>query len=112
MAITATYRDGTTKTVTSGYSAPSTALTTVPSQSVTVSYGGQATTLTFNVTGEAGLKIKTKPSQLEYYIGDKLNTKGLTLSYTGTDGKTKDITSGFTATADLTEAGSRKVTVS
>ena len=46
-----------------------------------------------------------------YYIGDKLNTTGLSVRYTDTAGKTQTITSGFTTNADLSSAGSKQVIV-
>ena len=61
--------------------------------------------------GKATLSITSRPNKTSYYIGDKLNTAGLTARYTDASGKAKTITSGFTTNADLSSAGSKQVTV-
>ena len=61
--------------------------------------------------GKASLSVINRPSKTTYYIGDKLNTTGLSVRYTDTAGKTQTITSGFTTNADLSSAGSKQVTV-
>lgn len=61
--------------------------------------------------GKATLSITSRPNKTSYYIGDKLNTAGLSVRYTDTAGKTQTITSGFTTNADLSSAGSKQVTV-
>ena len=61
--------------------------------------------------GKASLSVVNRPSKTTYYIGDKLNTTGLSVRYTDTAGKTQTITSGFTTNADLSSAGSKQVTV-
>lgn len=61
--------------------------------------------------GKATLSITSRPNKTSYYIGDKLNTAGLTARYTDASGKAQTITSGFTTNADLSSAGSKQVTV-
>lgn len=61
--------------------------------------------------GRATLSITSRPNKTSYYIGDKLNTAGLTARYTDASGKAQTITSGFTTNADLSSAGSKQVTV-
>ena len=61
--------------------------------------------------GKASLSVVNRPSKTTYYIGDKLNTTGLSVRYTDTAGKTQTITSGFSTNADLSSAGSKQVTV-
>ena len=111
MELKATYSDGTTKKITSGYTAPTDALT-VYNYTVTVSYGGKSTTLRFNIQTYATLQVITNPAKTVYYIGDTLNLEGLKLRYSGTDGKKQEITSGYTYSADLSVAGNCAVTVS
>lgn len=111
LTLIVTYRDGSTQTVESGFTAPTEALTSVPSQTVTVSYEGKSTALTFQVSSAKDLTIKSTPTKRQYYIGDTLDTAGLILSYTDENGQTQDVSSGFSAEADLDRAGSRTVTV-
>ena len=61
--------------------------------------------------GKATLSITSRPNKTSYYIGDKLNTAGLTARYTDASGKAQTITSGFTTNADMTSAGAKQVTV-
>lgn len=61
--------------------------------------------------GKATLSITSRPNKTSYYIGDKLNTAGLTARYTDTSGKSQTITSGFTTNVDMSSAGSKQVTV-
>lgn len=61
--------------------------------------------------GKANLSITSRPNKTSYYIGDKLNTAGLTVRYTDTSGKSQTITSGFTTNVDMSSAGSKQVTV-
>ena len=111
MELKATYSDGTTNKITSGYTAPTNALT-ADNRTVTISYAGKSVTLRFNIQADATLQVITKPAKTVYYIGDTLNLEGLKLRYTGKDGKTNEVTSGYTHSADLSAAGSCTVTVS
>lgn len=61
--------------------------------------------------GKATLSITSHPNKTSYYIGDKLNTAGLTARYTDASGKAQTITSGFTTNVDMTSAGAKQVTV-
>ena len=61
--------------------------------------------------GKATLSITSRPNKTSYYIGDKLNTAGLTARYTDASGKAQTITSGFTTNVDMTSAGAKQVTV-
>lgn len=59
------------------------------------------------------LEIDTLPNKTEYYVGETLDTTGLKLKATYTDGTTKTITNGFTVSGfSSTETGTKKVTVS
>lgn len=60
----------------------------------------------------AELSIKTKPSITEYYVGETLNTAGLTLTAKYNDGSSKTISSGFTCSpTSLTSSGTKTITV-
>lgn len=59
------------------------------------------------------ISVSTLPNRTIYYIGDKLNTTGLELLITYSDGSTETITSGFTISGfSSTSAGAKTITVS
>ena len=59
----------------------------------------------------SSIAVKTMPSKVVYTAGQKLDTSGLVLKVTYNDGSFADITSGFSASADLSSAGTKTVTV-
>ncbi|MCR4615696.1 MAG: DUF6273 domain-containing protein [Clostridiales bacterium] len=67
------------------------------------------------MTAAAGLKsiaVKTMPTKTTYNLGEALNTAGLTLTATYSDGSTKTVTSGFTCTGfSSSTMGTKTVTV-
>ena len=93
----ATYEDGSTKTISSGLTISPTAVQSIGTQKVTVTYQGKTTT--FNVTVKdntlKSISVKTKPKQIKYYQGDSLNTSGLSLELLYDDGTKNIITSGY-----------------
>ena len=114
LKLTATYSNGTTQTITSGFTCTPTALSTAGAQTVTVSYGGKTATFTVNVQDVtlSGIAVASKPSKVNYFVGDTLDTTGLKLTATYSNGTTQTITSGFTCTPTaLSTAGTQTVTV-
>ena len=114
LKLTATYNNGTTQTITSGFTCTPTALSTAGAQTVTVNYGGKTATFTVNVQDVtlSGIAIASNPTKTSYYVGDTLDTTGLKLTATYNNGTTQTITSGFTCTPTaLTSAGTQTVTV-
>ena len=114
LKLTATYNNGTTQTITNGFTCTPTALSTAGAQTVTVNYGGKTATFTVNVQDVtlSGLAIASNPSKTSYFVGDTLDTTGLKLTATYNNGSTQTITSGFTCTPTaLTSAGAQTVTV-
>ena len=115
LKLTATYSNGTTQTITSGFTCTPTALSTAGAQTVTVNYGGKTATFTVNVQDVtlSGIVVASKPSKVNYFVGDTLDTTGLKLTATYNNGTTQTITGGFTCTPTaLTSAGAQTVTVS
>ena len=114
LKLTATYNNGTTQTITSGFTCTPTALSTAGVQTVTVNYGGKTATFTVNVQDVtlSGIAIASNPTKTSYYVGDTLDTTGLKLTATYNNGTTQTITGGFTCTPTaLTSAGVQTVTV-
>ena len=117
--------NATNKTVT--WSSNNTSVATVSSDGTVkaVGYGtavitaktvnGLTSKCTINVKKEevTSLTIATQPTKTNYYVGDTLNTAGLTLKATYTNGTAKTISSGFTCNVSkLTSTGTQTVTVS
>ena len=95
--------DGTVKAV--GYGTTVITATTV---------NGLTSNCTINVKKEevTSLTIATKPTKTNYYVGDTLNTAGLTLKAAYNNGTTQTITGGFTCTPTaLSTVGVQTVTV-
>ena len=70
-------------------------------------------TITVKKVEVTSLTIATQPTKTSYYVGDTLNTAGLTLKATYTNGTAKTISSGFTCNVSkLTSTGTQTVTVS
>ena len=114
LTLKAAYNNGTTQTITSGFTCTPTALSTAGAQTVTVNYGGKTATFTVNVQDVtlSGIAVASKPSKINYFVGDTLDTTGLKLTATYNNGITQTITSGFTCTPTaLSTAGAQTVTV-
>ena len=113
MKVRATYSDGTTKDVTSGFTCTPTKLTTAGNQWITVVYAGQSTAFSVKVEPKAKtLRISQQPTKKTYTVGDVLNTSGLQLIATYDDGTAKVVTSGFVCSpVVLNTAGNQWITV-
>jgi len=114
LELTATYNNGTTETITSGFTCDPTALDTAGTQTITVTYDGK--TCTFDVSVEAvvlsSVAVKTMPTKTSYFVGDTLDETGLELTSTYNNGTTETITSGFTCDPTaLNTAGTQTITV-
>ena len=115
LKLTAAYSNGTTQTITGGFTCTPTALSTAGAQTVTVSYGGKTATFTVNVQNVtlSGIAIASNPTKTSYFVGDTLDTTGLKLTATYNNGTTQTITGGFTCdVSTLSTAGAQTVTVS
>ena len=114
LTLKAAYNNGTTQTITGGFTCTPTALSTAGVQTVTVNYGGKTATFTVNVQDVtlSGITIASTPTKTSYFVGDTLDTTGLKLTATYNNGTTQTITSGFTCTPTaLSTAGAQTVTV-
>ena len=118
LSLTAKYSDGSTKTITSGFTCSKPDMSTAGTKTVTVTYQGK--TASFNITVKAkapavtvsSIEIRTTPSKLAYTVGESFNSSGLTLNVYYSDGTSKSVTSGFTCSSpDMSTAGTKTVTV-
>lgn len=113
LVIGAKYGDNNIKEI-SGYSISPSTLDTAGTQTITVTYGGLSTTfkVTVNVVNVSKISIGTKPKKLTYYVGDNIDTTGLVLKVTYSDGTIGNVSSGFTISPKtLNKAGTQNVTV-
>lgn len=114
LTVTASYSNGETKEISSGISCSPSNMNTEGSQKITVEYEGQETTFSVNVSKLAvsSVSVKSTPKKTEYFIGDKLETSGLAITVTYSNGSTKDISSGFTCSpSTFNTEGSQKITI-
>ena len=124
MVVTATYSDGSSKTAT-GWTCSPTKLNTKGTQTITVTYieGGVSKTTTFDVTVNeketdpeatlTSIEVTTVPTKTVYDKGEELDTAGIVITATYSDGSTKTISaSGCAFTGfDSGSAGTKTVTV-
>lgn len=118
MVITATYYDGSTKTV-EGWSVTDGNDLTTGRTSVTISYteGDDTVTCTQNITVVAkaltGISVKTAPTKTSYTAGQVFDSTGMVITATYNDGTTVDKNSGWTVTdGNNLPAGKTSVTIS
>ena len=113
MTVTAIYNNGTTKDVTADATVDVATLTTAGTVTVTVTYGGKSDTFEVEVTPVVVESIAvTAPTKTHYFVGDTLNTVGMTVTATYNNGTTKDVTADATVdVTTLTTAGTKTVTV-
>ncbi len=111
------FDNGTSQIITNSYSYTPKTLTKEGTQSVTVTYLGKSTSFNVTVTNPkptiTKIAVATMPNATSYTVGDTLNSVGLSITVTYSDGKTQTLTSGFTCSpTTLNKAGKIAVTVS
>ncbi|MGN0635380.1 MAG: bacterial Ig-like domain-containing protein [Acutalibacteraceae bacterium] len=103
---------GKTSDVTSDCTADTTVLNEAGIRTVTVTYAGLCCTFTVTVETEPTLEILSMPTKQVYWVGDTLDTAGLTLQYTDRLGNASMVSDGFeTDVTALQTKGSCTVTV-
>ncbi len=114
LVLNATYNNGKTETITSGFTCSPTSLNTAGTQTITVTYNGLTTQFNVSVTQTkaTNISVATKPEKLSYFVGDTLDPSGLILTEKYNNGDVKTITSGYTCTPTvLNTAGTQTITV-
>ena len=113
MVVTATYSDGSTKAIATGYTVSTVDFSTTGEKTVTVTYEGK--TATFKITVAAILVsiTVTPPTKLVYTTADTaLDLAGMVVKAIYSDNSQKTITEGYTvSTVDFTSIGEKTVTV-
>ena len=100
--------------VSTGLECSPTVLNTAGSQTITVTYSGKQCTFKVTVAEEketGSISVVQKPTLLEYTVGDKLDTTGLTIRVTTNKG-TEELSSGFSCSPKLlTKVGAQTISV-
>ncbi len=108
------YSNGAVEYVTSGFTTSGFDSETDGTKTVTVTYGGKTTSFSvyINPATVTDIQITSNPTKTTYYIGDSLDTSGLGLKLTYSDGNVRTITGGFTTSGfDSSSSGTKTVTV-
>ncbi|MBR4205492.1 MAG: bacterial Ig-like domain-containing protein [Clostridia bacterium] len=115
-------KNGTTKEISSGFTCKAESFGTAGNKKVTVTYkeGSVEKTTSFDVTvlKLTKIEVKNQPKTTKYFVGDKFDQTGLTLTATYTDGTTNgtkkeiEVTTGFICKPEsFSKAGEITVTV-
>ncbi|MBR4017081.1 MAG: bacterial Ig-like domain-containing protein, partial [Oscillospiraceae bacterium] len=114
LSLTVTYTDGSTDVVTSGFDVSGYTAATPGTKKITVTYQGLTTTfdVVVNEITATGISIATPPQKTTYWVGDTLDTTGLTVKVDYSNGSSDYIETGFIlSSSDLNAAGTQPVTV-
>lgn len=124
LSLKVTYSNGKVETITEGYTYTPTVATLSDvvttagyseKRTITVTYKGKTAKfeITVNAVYAGKLEIVTLPSNRSYFAGDRVNTTGLRLKVTFSDGSSKEIDEGYSIFPDtLTGSGKQNVKVS
>ena len=93
LTVTAHYNDNTTTPVTGDYTYSDGPLA-AGQQTVTITYQGKTATVSVNVQKleVTEIKVTTQPTKIKYFVGDKFDPAGMTVTATYNSGKTENIT--------------------
>ena len=112
LILTATLSDGSTADFNTGYTVDVEKYTKAGENTVTISCNGKETSFKVNVTGISSISVVNTPSKTEYFVGNTLDTSGLTLKVTYIDGTNSFVNSGITTNVTtLNKAGNQIVKV-
>lgn len=110
------YDNGAKQIITNSYAYTPKTLTSVGTQTITVTYLGKSTSFEVRVTDPTpvvtGISVARGPVRTGYVIGDTLETAGISINVHYSDGKTSTVMNGFTCSPiTFSTAGKQSVTV-
>lgn len=107
------YADGETERVEEGFTCTEPILNKVSQKRVTVNYGGFSTFFTVNIVNPPikNICVKTMPEKTEYFVGDTISDKGLSIEATHINGYISELTDGYELKYDFSSAGEKNVEV-
>ena len=117
MKVTAAYNNGTTADVTSNVTCSGFSSQSAGTKTITVSLNGYTgITASFSVTVEAlkvtSIYLSSAPAKKDYFVGDELDTTGLSVKAVYNNGSEKDVTANVQiGSYDKTKAGKQTITV-
>lgn len=114
LELTGNQSDGTSQTITEGFSWIPKTLAEPGYQTITVLYNGKTTNFTVSVEEitVTDIAIKSLPHKTEYKIGERLNMNGLELTVQYNNGTSQNISSDFNyPQTELTTAGQQTIMV-
>ena len=115
LTLTATYNNGKTETVTTGFTCSALDSSSAGQKTITVTYQGLTTTFSVTVIAVnlVSVSVKTMPNKTSYFTGESFDQTGLTLTATYNNGNTETISSGIECTGfSSATAGQKTVTAS
>ena len=115
LTLTATYNNGKTETVTTGFTCSALDSSSAGQKTITVTYQGLTTTFSVTVIAVnlVSVSVKTMPNKTSYFAGEPFDQTGLTLTATYNNGNTETISSGISCTGfSSATAGQKTVTAS
>ena len=115
LTLTATYNNGKTETVTTGFTCSALDSSSAGQKTITVTYQGLTTTFSVTVIAVnlVSVAVKTMPNKTSYFTGESFDQTGLTLTATYNNGNTETISSGISCTGfSSATAGQKTVTAS
>ena len=115
LALTATYSDGNTQTVTGGFTCSGYHANETGVQTIEVTYQGLKTSFTVTVNPKAttlySIEVTKYPTKTTYYVGDTLDTAGMEVTAKYSDNSTKTVTGWMCSPTKLNTKGTQKITV-
>lgn len=114
LELTAKYSDGSTKKITTGFTATTPDTSKVGKKTVTITYMGKTTTYEIQVDVKKlkGIKIDTAASKTSYKLGEKFDSSKIKVYAVYNNGVEELITNFTTATPDMNRDGKQVVRVS
>ena len=115
LTLTATYNNGNTETVTTGFTCSALDSSSAGQKTITVTYQGLTTTFSVTVIAVnlVSVSVKTMPNKTSYFTGEPFDQTGLTLTATYNNGNTETVSSGIECTGfSSATAGQKTVTAS
>ena len=115
LTLTATYNNGNTETVTTGFTCSALDSSSAGQKTITVTYQGHTTTFSVTVIAVnlVSVSVKTMPNKTSYFTGEPFDQTGLTLTATYNNGNTETVSSGIECTGfSSATAGQKTVTAS
>ena len=108
------YSDGGQREITSGFTIAPVSFSAVGEYIVAITYQNLSTDLItqFYAAELVSISVRSMPNQVDYFVGEELDTTGLTLTATYSDGTEQVIPSGFSCTPSLlNSAGKHSITI-